>query len=408
MMSSLFFFMARGFSREKNGHFSRPVTRVAVTGVTIGLFTMIVACAVTAGYKQAIREKVISMGGHVRVVHYDNNYSYEPVPFSFQDANIAQWATTPGIEKIQYTATKAGIIKADRQVEGVVLKGVDTSFSWTHFSPSIVAGVPLSFADTIPSPDLLLSSKLSKKLNLTLGDKVRVFFVQDPPMQRSFTVCGIFETHLPDFDERFAIADLRHLRKLNQWDSTQIGSIEILIDDYNDMERVSATINQCLDYQLKAESIKETYPGIFEWIDLFDTNVVVLIAITMIVCIITMISIFFIIALEQTANIGILKTIGMKNRDILSIFMIMATRILFRGAFLGNVAALALCFLQQKFHFFKLNPDTYHVSYIPTLVQPLDIIFINAGVFVACLSILLIPAYYISKRISPVQAIRFD
>ena len=405
---TIYFFLANRFSQDKKSNVSRPIITFSIIGVALGLITMILSLVVTSGYKREIRDMVISMGSHIRISNYDNNYTFEPIPFEKEQLFINDLNQNPQIEQLQFFATKVGIIKTEDQVEGVVLKGIDTSFCWAHFQKNIKQGSRIVLNDTTPSSEILISSKISKKLHIEIGDKVRTYFVQDPPMQRSFTVVGIFETGLPEFDENFALVDMRHVQKLNGWDNSMVGGIEILIADYGQIDKVGEEINGVIGYKLKAETIKQSYPQIFEWIALFDTNVIVLLIITIFVCTITMISAFLIIALEQTSTIGILKTMGMKNSDIIPIFLFMASKILLKGLLIGNAIALSFSFLQKQLHLIKLDPATYYVSYIPIHIDPWVMLGVNAGVLLVCMVMLLLPAYYVSKKTSPVKAIKFD
>lgn len=402
------FLLADRLSKDKGRNFSRPIVNISIIGVALGIITMIIAFTVTGGYKKEIRDKVIGMGSHIRISNYDNNYSFEPIPFERDQFFIDVLKENPQIENLQFFSTKVGIIKTEDQVEGIVLKGIDSTFYWNHFKNNIIEGAPIQITGEKASSDILISSKISKKLNLHTGDKIRTYFVQDPPMQRSFSISGIFETGLPEFDENFALVDLRHVQKLNGWDSTLVGGIEILISDYDKIDEVGNDVNDNIGYRLKAETIKQIYPQIFEWIALFDTNVIVLIFITLFVCMVTIVSTFFIIVLEQTQNIGILKAMGMKNNNVISVFIFMASKILLKGLLIGDAIAIALCLLQKWLHIIKLDPTNYYVSYVPIELNIPIIIGLNLGVLVICLLVLLLPAYYISKRITPVTAMRFD
>lgn len=400
--------LARRLSKDKEQNLSRPIIRLSEIGVALGIATIIIAMAITTGYKNVIRDKVIGMGSHIRISNYDNNYSFEPIPFERDQFFIPELRNNPEIENLQFFATKVGIIKMEDQVEGIVLKGIDSSFYWKYFQQNIIEGNRINTDSTVAGQDILISSNLSRKLKINTGDKIRTYFVQDPPMQRSFTVSGIFETGLPEFDESFALVDLRHIQKLNGWDSTLVGGIEILISDYDKIDEIGNIVNHSIGFQLKAETVKQIYPQLFEWIALFDTNVLVLMIITIFICMITMISTFFIIVLEQTPTIGILKTLGMKTRDVIPVFLAIASGILFRGLVIGNLFAIVLCLLQQHFHFIKLDAATYYVDYIPIELNPFAILGINFGILLVCFIVLIFPAYYIAKKISPINAIRFD
>lgn len=421
--------LSNALLRNRNNRYSRPIVHLAIAGVVLSLVIMIIAVSVTTGYKNQIRQKVIGMGSHIRISNNDMNYSYEPVPFDRQQPFISCLESNPNIQKLQYYSTKVGIIKTDDQVEGIILKGIDTSFMWSNFGQNIIAGQALNVSDEKTSKEILISSSLSKKLKLQVGDRCRTYFVQNPPRQRNFTVAGIYETGMPEYDDKFAFVDLRQVQKLNDWDSNLVGGIEILIDDYEHIDIVGqivkdtaqilqqairvrsigdSTVTDTVIYQLKAETIKEIYPEIFEWIALFDTNVIVLIVITCIICLITMLSNFFIIILEQIQTIGILKTLGMKTGNILQLFLFIAGKIILKGLLIGNVVAIALCWIQKTFHLVKLDPATYYVPYVPIDFNVPIIICLNVGILLLCLLVLTIPSFYIAKHVSPVKAIRFD
>lgn len=400
--------MARRLLKGENGSFSRPIVRLSVAGVALGVVIMVVAIAVTTGYKEVIRDKVIAMGSHVRISNYDMNYSFEPVPFDKNQPFVEEIKAMPEVRSLQCYSTKSGVIKTEDQVEGIVLKGVDQSFDKEHFKQNLIQGELLALEDTLPSKEIIISSTLSKRLKLKLGDKVRTYFVQDPPMQRSFIVVGIYETGLPEYDSQMALVDMRQIQKLNQWDSNMVGGMEVLLQDYGQIDEASRKIDLKLGYRLKAESIKQVFPEIFQWIALFDTNVMVLLIITFCICVITMMSAFFIIVIEQTATIGLLKTMGMKTKSVVALFMMVALKMLVKGLIWGNVLALMICMVQRQGHWVRLDAATYYVPYVPIEFNFPLILAVNVAVFVLCMAILVIPAYIVARKSSPLSAIKFD
>lgn len=405
---SLNFLLARRILKDKGDRFSRPIVYLSVGGVSLGLVIMMIAIGVTSGYKQEIRNKVIAMGSHIRITHYDQNYSFEQVPINQHSDCILQLKNNPDVVEVQNFATKVGIIKTDDQVEGVVLKGVDETFSWDFFQKNIIQGEGFSTTDTTASNSIIVSKRMADKLRLKVGDKVHTYFVQDPPRQRSFKISGIYETGLPEYDNMFALVDLRHVRKLNDWNDSLVSGVEVLTRDYDKIDEIGDYIHHHIDYDMKAETIKQIYPEIFEWIALFDMNVAVLLIITTCVCLVTMMSIFFIIVLEQTQTIGILKSLGMKTKQVVGTFILVAGNILLKGMLIGDAIALLLGFLQQKFHFIRLNPDTYYINYVPIHFDWVQVLLLNAGVFAVCMAVLLIPAWVVSRKITPVNAVQFE
>lgn len=392
----------------ENSSFSRPIVRLSVAGVALGVVVMVISIAVTTGYKQVISDKVVAMGSHVRISNYDRNYSFEPVPFNKNQDFVEKIKAMPEVKSLQYYSTKSGVIKTDNQVEGIVLKGIDQSFDKEHFKKNLIQGELLVIEDTLTSKEIVISFTLSKRLKLKVGDKLRTYFVQDPPMQRSFTVVGIYETGLPEYDSKIALVDLRQIQKLNQWDSTMIGGMEVLLHSDKDIDEVSERIDLMVGYNLKAESIKQIFPEIFQWIALFDTNVVVLLVITFCVCLITMMSAFFIIVIEQTATIGLLKTMGMKTKSVVLLFLMIAANILVRGLLWGNVMAFSISLIQRQWQWVRLDAATYYVSYVPIGFNMPLIVAVNIAFMVLCMAILVIPAYIVARQSSPLAAIKFD
>ena len=402
------FALSKALLKSEQNSSAKPIVKITVAGVALGVILMILALFVTAGYKKEIRNKMVSLGAHIRISSVEENYSFDLLPFNRNQPFVEELQRNPHIKNMQFYATKVGILKVQNQVEGMVLKGIDATFSWELFKTHIIEGNPLSYCPDSVSNKILISKTLASKLQLHTGDKVGAYFIQDPPRQRSFIVHGIYETGLPEVDMRFILTDIRHVQKLNEWDSLQVSGIEILTDNYDQIDAIGKFVHNEIPYFLKAETIKQLYPGIFNWLALADTNAVVLLIITIFICIITMISTFFIIVLEQTKNIGILKTMGLNHKQTVTLFLIIASQLILRGLCWGNIIALIISILQVTLHIIPLNPDTYFVSYIPIAIQPITLLWINLLVFFACLAALLIPAYFISKRISPIDAIRFE
>lgn len=408
MSLSFHFLLARRILKDKGNRFSRPIVWLSVFGVSLGLIIMLIAIGITSGYKQEIRNKVVAMGSHIRITHFDQNYSYEQVPFEKKQDFVHKLLDNPDIVSIQNFATKVGIVKTSDQVEGIVLKGVDNTFNQRAFQKNIIEGDTLLLSDTCADNHIIISKHLSDKLLIKVGDKVRTYFVQDPPRSRSFVVSGIYQTGLPEYDNMYALVDLRHVQKLNDWTENQVSGMEVLIKDYDKITEMGDFVHHHVPYELKAETIHQIYPEIFEWIALFDTNVAVLLIITTCVCLVTMMSIFFIIVLEQTQTIGILKSLGMKTRHVVKSFILVAGNILFKGMLIGDAIAIIFGLLQQHFHFIKLNPETYYVDYVPIHFNIFAVVGLNVAVFLICMVVLIIPAWVVGKKITPVNAVRFE
>lgn len=400
--------VAKRILKDEKQQFSRPVVRLSVAGVALGVVVMLLAVGITSGYKHEIEDKVSAMGNHVRISNYDQNYSYDQEPIDGNDPCLLALKNNPDIANMHSFVNKVGIVKSGDQVEGIVLKGIDADFDWAFFGKNIVEGDSLCLTDSAPDSHIVISKRMADKLRVKTGDKLQLYFVQDPPRQRRFAVAGIYETGLPEYDSRFALVDMRQAQKLNGWDSSQVSGVEVRISDYSRLDEMGDYIHRHIGYGMKAETVRQLYPEIFEWIALFDTNVAVLLIITMCVCMVTMMSVFFIVALEQTQTIGILKSLGMKTRQVVRLFMLVAARILIGGLFAGDVIALVFGALQQKFHLVKLDPATYYVSYVPVQFDAWAVALLNVGVLLCCMVVLVLPAWVVARKTTPVKAVRFE
>jgi lipoprotein-releasing system permease protein len=404
----LVFFIARRFIKKNPDGFSDPIIRIAITAVALGLAVMILSVAIITGFQQEIREKVIGFGGHVQITHFDSNISYEPSPISRNQDFIEELSGVPGIKHIQVFASKPGIIRTDDDILGVVLKGVGADFDWSFFGSKLTKGSLPLFSDTTTSFAALISKKTAAKLRLDTGDDIRMFFIIDNLVRaRRFTIEGIFETGLEEFDELFVICDIRHIQRLNSWSDDQIAGFEILVHDFRHLDAVIDHVHRLLPYDLYAASIRDLYPQIFDWLQLQDMNVIIVLTLMVLVAVITMISALLIIILERTNTIGLLKALGLENWSIRKVFITLALNIALKGIFWGNLIGLSIAYAQQQFGIIKLSQESYYVSTVPIEVNLSYVLILNLGTLIISIVALLIPSAIISA-ITPVKAIRFE
>jgi lipoprotein-releasing system permease protein len=376
----------------------------------MGLSVMIISVAIVTGFQQQVREKVIGFGSHIQISGFEMNTSQEAKPVTTDQWFYPSLDSIDGIRHIQVYANKAGIIKTDEHIQGVVLKGIGSDFDWEYFKNKIVDGQVLVVSDSAKSNDIIISKSLATLLKLNVKDPLRMYFINNDELQprgRKFNICGIYETGLEEFDRMYIIGDISHIRKLNNWQNNEIGGFEVMLNDFNDIDKMAETIYSLVGYDLKSQSIKELYPQIFEWLSLHDMNVIIIIALMVIVAGITMISTLLILILEKTNMIGILKAMGSKNKSIRKIFLYNAIYIIGIGLLWGNIVALGLSWVQLEFGIFKLNQESYYVSEVPINFNLLHYLIINTGTLVVCTLMLIIPTFIITK-ISPVRAIRFS
>lgn len=400
-------FITRRILKHSTLSFSTPVVKIAVFSIAVCVAVMIISLAVVFGFKQAIQEKIIGFGSHITISNFDDNSSYESSPIDKNRAFINILRTDPAIKQIQVFATKAGVIKANGDIQGVVLKGIDKSYDWSFFSSGLIEGEVLTLTDTGKSNDIMISQSLASKLALKLHDKIDMFFIQDPPRMRKFRIAGIFNSGMESFDQVYVLADIKHIQKLNDWSPSQVAGFEVLLNDIRTLDNTAEDIYSTLDSDLQAQTIKEEYPQLFDWLRLIDTNGIVILVIMMMVAAITMISTLLILILERTNMIGILKAIGTPDVTIRRIFILKALYITGSGILWGTLVAVCLCLLQQHLHLIKLDQASYYVSYVPVAVNAGSILILDLATLVVGILVLLIPSYVIS-RIDPIKAIRYQ
>ena len=407
-MSGPKFIAQRIFSLSKE-NLSSTVMRLAVASVALAIIVMLIAWAVVVGFKNQIRDKVIGFVAPIHVQALDVNESVEETPFAMDSLLTSRLGAIDGIVHYQMVANKAGMIKTDDEIQGVILKGVDENYDWSYFGKCLIGGeVPQYTADE-RSTEVLVSKVIADKMLLNVGDDARVWFI-DKDMQargRKFTVKGIFETGLYEFDERYVFADLNQIRKLNGWEDNEAGRVEVALDEDADADQVYETLRYSLPYNLACYTARESNPQIFDWLDLLDANVWLIMALMLLVAGITVVSMLLIIIIERTSTIGLLKAMGASNKFVREVFLRRSLRILLIGMLIGNVIGLGFCFFQQYTGLIKLDAATYYLSAVPIELHLSTVILINLGTFLLWVLMLLIPTSVIN-RISPTKSIRFE
>lgn len=393
---------------------SPPAVRIAMIGIALGLAVMILSVSIVIGFKKEVRNKVIGFGSTIQITNFDSNSSYEMQSIHTSDTLFRDIRSVKGVSNVQRFATKLGIIKLDSAFQGIVLKGISRENDWRFFKENLVAGELINTQLEMPSNDIMVSKNIADKLHLVLGQRILVYFVEDQLKVRKFTVKGIYQTNFTEYDKLFVLADLRHIQKLNGWSKSEVGGIEVMISDFNNLDDVTDNLVTKIsnkrskygsDYYVR--NVKELNPQIFNWLDLLDMNVWIILILMISVAGFTMISGLLIIILERTNMIGIMKAMGANNSSIRKIFLYVSFFLIGRGMLWGNVIGLSLAFLQQRFHLISLNPEVYYLSAVPIDFNWLFLILLNVGALLASMFMLLGPSYMISK-IRPAESIRFE
>lgn len=402
------------FSKEGNRQVTPPAVRIAIVGVALGLAVMILSVAIVIGFKKEVRNKVIGFGSHIQITNFDNNSSYETIPIAVSDSLHQALREFPGIKHIEGYATKMGILKTDSDFQGVVLKGIDTDYDWSFFRNNLKEGELLTIDPKKTSTDVIISRYLSDLLGLKLGDSILTYFVQEDVRARKFNIAGIYETGFMDYDKLFVLADIKQIRRLNGWEKDEVSGLELLVDDYDKLDQIAEDLYfNLVEKQDRhgntyfTRSIKEMNPMIFNWLDVLDVNVVVILILIFAVAGFTMISGLLIIILERTNMIGILKALGENNVSIRKIFLYISFFLIGKGMLWGNMVGIAICLIQSHFRIIKLDPSIYYLDAVPIDLSIVSLILLNIGTLCASMLMMLGPSYLITK-IDPAKSIRFE
>ncbi len=398
-------------SKQHKNSVSSPIIKISILAIAIGIVVMLFSVATGVGLQKKIKEKISGFNGDIQISYYDANNSRVTVsPVSRDQDFYPDFQQVPNVRKVQVFATKAGIIRTPDEFEGIILKGVGADYDWSFFTGYLREGALPAFGNEA-SPEVLISQKTARRLGLRAGDSFHMFFVKDDPNKapnsRKFTVSGIYDSGFEEFDETYIIGDIRHIQRINRWEEDQVGGFELFLHDFDQLDQTGYEVYTSIDPSLNALTTAEKYPAIFEWLSLFDTNIVVIIGIMILIAGINMITALLVLILERTQMIGVLKALGNHNWSIRKIFLYNAAFLIGKGLFWGNLIGVGLLLAQKYFGLITLNPETYYVSEAPVHLSVPILLLINAGTLVLCLLMLIVPSHIVSK-ISPVKAIKFD
>ena len=406
-MKATRFISSRIFSFSKE-NLSSVVMKIAVVSIALGISIMLISIAVIVGFKNQIKEKVVGFVSPIQIQVLNQNESIEETPFLY-DSTLKSRLDLPFIKSIYPTANKAGLVKTEEEIHGIVLKGVVGDYNWDYIKSNLVAGDIPQYLDDERSNDVLISKIISDKMMLNVGDEVRIWFIGEnmKTRGRKFLVKGIYETGLTECDERFIYCDLSQIRRLNGWDENMVGHLEIDLVEGVSTSEANNIIYYKIPTNLISYEASSLYPQIYDWLELQDMNVVIIIVLMLLVAGITIISMLLIIVLERTSTIGILKSMGANNAFIRRIFLQRSQRILLIGMLFGNVLGIGLCLVQKYTEIIKLSPESYYLSSVPIEINLSYILLLNIGTFILWVLMMSIPTMIINN-IKPSKSIRFE
>ena len=401
-------FISKRISGELQESFSSTIHKIAVGSIMLGLAAAIVSFLIMKGFQETVKDRIYSFSGHIIITKFSMSNSTEETPLDINIDLYKNYKQLGYVRHIQEYAHKAGLIKTQDEVLGVVLKGVGKSFDSVAFNSNIIEGRFIHLPDSGYSNEVMLSKIIANKLNVKVGDVVTIHFFQNPPRVRRLTVSGIYETNLSEyFDGKVVIGDIRLIARLNNWADSVAGGLEVFVKDVNHIDDAGQAMAESIDYDLNIEPVSNKYIQVFEWLHLLSRQVNILLMIILIVVCVNMISIILILVMERTQMIGMLKALGATNKLIRTIFLYNGINLIVKGLLLGNALGLSLCFIQYKFKLIKLNPEDYYMSFVPISWHWEIVAMLNLLTFLIVTVVLLLPTAIIS-RISPIKAIRFD
>ena len=393
---------------------SRPAIRIATIGVAIGLAVMIVTVSVVLGFKHTIRDKVVGFGSHIQIQNMLTFLSTDSYPIIINDSVMHSYEQIEGVKHVERYAYSQGILKTDDDFLGVMFKGVGPEYDLNFLSKHLLEGEMPVFSDTTSTNKILVSKMIADKLRLKAGDRIFAYFIGESVRTRRFTITGIYQTNMTRFDESLCFTDIRTTQKLNDWNDEQCSGAEITVKNFEQLQNTAdefiEKVNRQTDKDMNtysSQTIYETYPQVFHWLELLDINVWIILVLMVCVAGFTMISGLLIIILERTQMIGVLKAVGARNKTIRHTFLWFAAFIIGQGLIIGNLLGLGIIALQKYSGLVKLDPQTYYVSEAPMEINIPLFVLLNIATLIICVFVLIAPSYFIS-HIHPAKSMRYE
>jgi lipoprotein-releasing system permease protein len=409
-------------SNQGQNSISKPIVKIGILGIVLGLSVMLLTISVVLGFKKEITKKVTGLAADITISNISYGSNGEQIPIKILKDSLITLKKLQGIKHIQSIAFKNGIVKTKTENEGILIKGIDTTYDVTFLKKYLLSGNLPSVGDKETSNDILISESLATKLDLKLNEKFLVYFVVQHELydsiqkvaftkfeqrSRNFNICGIFKTSFSDFDNNLTFADLRQIQRLNYWDSSMVGNYEIRVSDFERLDETLDELNESLGINYQIISVKDTFSNIFIWLDKLDINGVIIVVLMILVAVINMITALLILILERTNMVGMLKSMGMSNVNVRKIFFYISIRLLSRGLLWGNVLGIGICLIQYYFGLVKLDSSTYYIDKVAIELSWMSYLLLNIGTTFVCILMLFLPTLILTK-ITPIKTLRFD
>jgi lipoprotein-releasing system permease protein len=413
-------FIANRIAFNQQKSFSRFIIRLSIAATVISVAVMIITLSFANGFQETVSQKIFSFLGHIHVQEKQPYKSLiaEETPLIKDDALVSEIKRNPQVLSIHPFATKYAMLKTTDEIEGVLLKGLDNTYNFDHIRPFIREGRSIQFNDSSYSREIMLSDYTARQLKLKVNDRILIYFIQPnaPPRANKLTIAGIYKTGISEYDQLFAIADIKLIQRLNA-DSislstgsykNEIGGYEIFLKDYKKIDEVADEIYNIDDFPATwdTQSVKNISPNIFDWLNMQDVTRNVLIGFMIIVAVINLITCLIILVLERVRMVGILKSLGATDWTVQKIFLYHSAVITFTGIIIGAAVAIGFLYLQKETGFIKLQEEAYYLSEAAVKIVWWQVGAICAGTLLVCFFILMIPTILV-RKIQPVRAIHF-
>lgn len=408
MKWELAYFIVKKLRNKGGNNFSAIITHIAVGSIAVGLISILLSVMIFEGFRSEIQDKIFALAGHIEIKKFDlseNQYAHAGISTKSDIYSAAP--KLANVRHIQQYSRKAALLKTQDEVMGVMLKGVGADFDTKRFKNQLLSGNLPDFGKEENKNALVLSQQIARKLRLTTGDDVLIYFVQDPPRARKLKVAAIYNTGIEEFDKQIVIGSNALVQQLNQWGDTLTGGFQLFLDDFSKIDHTFKQIHQELDYDLRAEKVTDRYVHLFDWFLMVRQNVIIFLSILLFVACFNIVSILLILIMERVQMIGTLKALGASERQLQQIFFLNGLKILAKGLLIGNAVALIFGLLQHQFKLLPLDPENYYINFVPIDLNWGVFLLINLAVSLLVGLVLLIPLWFIDK-ISPAQAVKFS
>ncbi len=417
-------FIAAKITNSKNteGKISKPIVKIGIIGVVIGVSVMILTISIVLGFKKEITNKLTGLTTHISISSINVNPSNEPEALTLTKDSIELIKKLSFVKHFQGTTLKNGILKTNAQNEGVILKGVDKDYDFSFLKNALIEGVIPQYEDSVQKKDILISKRIAEKMDIKLNQKILVYFIVQHQIydstinqeitkyeqrSRDFIVTGIFKSSFADFDDNLLIVDTKKIQSLNYWNENQVAAYEIKIANFNEVDKYTNQIQELLGYGYSVNNVKVIYANIFIWLEKLDINGIIVIVLMILVATINMITALLILILERANMVGLVKALGMNNVSVRKIFVSISLQLIVKGMLIGNIIGIGLCYIQQNFKPIKLDSEIYYVDSVAIEMNWPYLLVLNASTFIVCLIMLLLPTLILTK-LTPIKTLKFD